>query len=77
MFASTWILHYTLGASSVEEPTPVRTAVLPQEDAGLPPVARLLTAEESREALATVREAEEHLTAYRRKPSSGPAKNRR
>ncbi len=72
VFAATWILHYTTGSSSGSEAEPLRIAVLPEEDADLPPVARLLTAEESREALASVREAEKHLSAYRGSPSKGP-----
>ena len=70
VFAATWILDYTLGASSLSEPKPVRIAVLPEEDADLRPAARLLSAEESSQALAAVREAEKHLSTYRGNSSS-------
>jgi hypothetical protein len=70
VFAATWILDYTLGSSSRTEPQPLRIAVLSEDDAELRPLARRLTPEESREALATVRGAEKHLAAYRRNLST-------
>ena len=70
VFAATWMLDYTIGLSSGAEP--VRIAILPNEETDLPAVARLLSAEESLDVLAAVREAEKHLAAYRGNLSSEP-----
>lgn len=65
VFAATWILDYAVGSISGAEGQPLRIAVLSEEDAELPPLARQLTPDERREALAAVRQAEKHLNAYR------------
>jgi len=72
VFAATWILAYTLGASSAAEPQSLRIALLSDEGADLPPVARVLTPEESREAMTRVREVEDHLAGHRRSLRSEP-----
>jgi hypothetical protein len=74
VFAAAWILDYTVGMGfgtvgpgSVSGRRAIEIAVLTEEEAGLPPAARLLAESELADCLARVRAAEKHLATFRQK----------